>query len=84
MREMMEETTMTVGSGRTLRPAKLAALVAAAVAWAGFGNSALATETLTLKTVVSIPGGKITSFSHYFDMLTMLTQIGAMNTAAAA
>jgi hypothetical protein len=34
--------------------------------------------------VVKVEGGKITSFSHYFDMLTMLTQIGAMNTAAAA
>jgi steroid delta-isomerase-like uncharacterized protein len=26
--------------------------------------------------VVQVGGGKVTSFSHYFDMLTLLTQIG--------
>jgi steroid delta-isomerase-like uncharacterized protein len=30
--------------------------------------------------VVQVEGGKIKSGSHYFDMLTMLTQIGAMET----
>ncbi len=28
--------------------------------------------------VVQVEGGKIKSLSHYFDMLTLLTQIGAM------
>jgi steroid delta-isomerase-like uncharacterized protein len=27
--------------------------------------------------VISIEGGKVKSFTHYFDMLTLLTQIGA-------
>ncbi len=27
--------------------------------------------------VVSVEGGKVKSFTHYFDMLTLLTQIGA-------
>ena len=27
--------------------------------------------------VVEVEGGKVTSFTHYFDMLTLLTQIGA-------
>jgi hypothetical protein len=46
----------------------MAAFAAAAVASAGlmFGSSAFATETLALKTVVSIPGGKITSFDISF------------------
>jgi hypothetical protein len=46
----------------------MAALAAAAVASAtfAFGSSALATETLTLKTVVSIPSSKITSFDISF------------------
>src|ERR1700726_4713783 len=59
---------MRVGFIRIYRAAKLAAFVAAAVASAGFifRGSALATETLTLKTVVSIPGGKITSFDISF------------------
>ena len=59
---------MRVGYLRIRCAAKLAAFVAAAVASAGFmfGSSALATETLTLKTAVSIPGGKITSFDISF------------------
>jgi hypothetical protein len=28
--------------------------------------------------VAQVEGGKIKNLSHYFDMLTMLTQIGAM------
>jgi hypothetical protein len=46
----------------------MAAFVAAALASAGLllGEAALATETLTLKTVVSVPGGKITSFDISF------------------
>ena len=48
---------MRVGFVRIHRTAKLAAFVAAAVASAGFmvASSALATETLTLKTAISIP-----------------------------
>ena len=59
---------MRVGFIRIYRAAKLAAFVAAAVASAGFmfASSALATETLTLKTAVSVPGGKITSFDISF------------------
>lgn len=34
--------------------------------------------------VVRVEGGKIKSASHYFDMLTLLTQIGAMQSAAPA
>jgi hypothetical protein len=34
--------------------------------------------------VVQVEGGKIKSASHYFDMLTMLTQIGAMKSPSAA
>jgi steroid delta-isomerase-like uncharacterized protein len=34
--------------------------------------------------VVQVEGGKVKSASHYFDMLTMLTQIGATKSAAAA
>ncbi len=34
--------------------------------------------------VVQVEGGKIKSASHYFDMLTMLTQIGATKSAVAA
>jgi steroid delta-isomerase-like uncharacterized protein len=34
--------------------------------------------------VVQVEDGKIKSGSHYFDMLTMLTQIGATKSAAAA
>ena len=34
--------------------------------------------------VVRVEGGKIKSGSHYFDMLTMLTQIGAMQSRSAA
>lgn len=33
--------------------------------------------------VVQVEGGKIKSGSHYFDMLTMLTQIGAMESPGA-
>jgi hypothetical protein len=47
----------------------MAAFLAGALALAGFamGSSALATETLTLKTVVSVPGGgKITTFDISF------------------
>jgi hypothetical protein len=59
---------MRVGFVGIYRAAKLAAFVTAAVATAGFmfANSALATETLTLKTAVSVPGGKITSFDISF------------------
>ena len=32
--------------------------------------------------VVQVEGGKVKSASHYFDMLTLLTQIGAMKSAA--
>jgi hypothetical protein len=58
---------MRVGFLRIRCAAKLAAFVAAAVASAGFmfGSSALATETLTLKTAVSV-AGKITSFDISF------------------
>jgi hypothetical protein len=51
----------------------MAAFAAAAVASAAFvfGSSALATETLTLKTVISIPGGKITSFDISFVDTTL-------------
>ena len=34
--------------------------------------------------VVQVEGGKVKSGSHYFDMLTMLTQIGAMQSPSAA
>lgn len=34
--------------------------------------------------VVQVEGGKIKSGSHYFDMLTMLTQIGAVASPGAA
>jgi hypothetical protein len=45
----------------------MAAFLAGALASAGLmASPALATETLTLKTVVSIPGGKITSFDISF------------------
>jgi hypothetical protein len=46
----------------------MAAFIAGALASAGLvmASQALATETLTLKTVVSIPGGKITSFDISF------------------
>jgi len=33
--------------------------------------------------VVQVEGGKVKSVSHYFDMLTLLTQIGATTRAAA-
>ena len=58
---------MRVGYLKIRCAAKLAAFVAAAVASAGFmfGSSALATETLTLKTAVSV-SGKITSFDISF------------------
>jgi hypothetical protein len=58
---------MRVGFASSLRPARMAAFVAAALASAGlmFSGVALATETLTLKTVVSVPG-KITSFDISF------------------
>jgi hypothetical protein len=48
-------------------PARMAAFMAGALASAGIvmGSSALATETLTLKTVVSVPG-KITAFDISF------------------
>jgi len=32
--------------------------------------------------VVQVEGGKVKSVSHYFDMLTLLTQIGATQSAA--
>ena len=55
---------MRVGFVRVRHAAKLAAFVTAAVASAG--TLAYATETLTLKTAVSIPGAKITSFDISF------------------
>ena len=63
---------MRVGFLRIRCAAKLAAFVAAAVASAGFmfGSSAHATETLTLKTAVSI-SGKITSFDISFVELAV-------------
>jgi hypothetical protein len=63
--------------------------------WKGVHTGPLQTPTGTLPAsnkpielpacqVVRIEGGKVKSASHYFDMLTMLTQIGATTAAAAA
>src|SRR5437588_13029305 len=84
----MEETTMRVGSARMLRPARMAAFVAAAVVSAGFGfgvgSSALDTETLTLKTVDSIRGRKITSFDiSYVDTVLNYYLLGCHTSKAA-
>ena len=70
---------MRVGTKSRLRPARVAAFLAGALAAAGLamGSSALATETLTLKTVVSVPGGKITSFDiSYVDPVLNLYILG--------
>ncbi len=58
--------------------------------WRGVHTGPLQTPTGTIPAsnkpieipacqVVQVQGGKIKSTSHYFDMLTMLTQIGAVN-----
>ena len=63
--------------------------------WKGVHTGPLQTPTGTIPAsnkpiempacqVVQVEGGKIKSASHYFDMLTMLTQIGATKSAAAA
>jgi steroid delta-isomerase-like uncharacterized protein len=63
--------------------------------WKGVHTGPLQTPTGTIPAsnkpvempacqVVQVEGGKIKSASHYFDMLTMLTQIGATGSAAAA
>jgi steroid delta-isomerase-like uncharacterized protein len=63
--------------------------------WKGVHTGPLQTPTGTIPAsnqpiempacqVVQVEGGKIKSASHYFDMLTMLTQIGAMKSPSAA
>jgi len=63
--------------------------------WKGVHTGPLQTPTGTIPAsnkpiempacqVVQVEGGKIKSASHYFDMLTMLTQIGATKSAVAA
>jgi steroid delta-isomerase-like uncharacterized protein len=63
--------------------------------WKGVHTGPLQTPTGTIPAsnkpielpacqVVQVEGGKVKSASHYFDMLTMLTQIGATKSAAAA
>ena len=63
--------------------------------WKGVHTGPLQTPTGTIPAsnkpiempacqVVQVEGGKIKSGAHYFDMLTMLTQIGATKSAAAA
>jgi hypothetical protein len=49
----------------------MAVLAAAGMAFAAFGGVALATETLVLKTVVTVPVGKITSFDISFVDTTL-------------
>ena len=62
--------------------------------WKGVHTGPLQTPTGTIPAsnkpievpacqVVKVEGGKVKSFSHYFDMLTLLTQIGATTRAAA-
>jgi steroid delta-isomerase-like uncharacterized protein len=61
--------------------------------WKGVHTGPLQTPTGTIPAsnkpievpacqVVQVEGGKVKSASHYFDMLTLLTQIGAMKSAA--
>ena len=63
--------------------------------WKGVHTGPLQTPTGTIPAsnkpiempacqVVQVEGGKIKSGAHYFDMLTMLTQIGAMKSPSAA
>ena len=63
--------------------------------WKGVHTGPLQTPTGTIPAsnkpiempacqVVQVEGGKVKSGSHYFDMLTMLTQIGAMQSPSAA
>jgi steroid delta-isomerase-like uncharacterized protein len=58
------------------------------VIWKGIHTGPLQTPTGTIPAsnkrieipacqVVKVEGGKVQSFTHYFDMLTLLTQIGA-------
>jgi steroid delta-isomerase-like uncharacterized protein len=65
------------------------------IVWKGVHTGPLQTPTGTIPPsnksiempaceVVRVEGGKIKSGSHYFDMLTMLTQIGAMQSPSAA
>ena len=62
--------------------------------WQGVHTGPLQTPTGTIPAsnkpievpacqVVQVEGGKVKSVSHYFDMLTLLTQIGATTRAAA-
>jgi steroid delta-isomerase-like uncharacterized protein len=59
------------------------------VVWKGVHTGPLQTPTGTIPAsnkrievpacqVVEVEGGKVRSFTHYFDMMTLLTQIGAM------
>ena len=61
--------------------------------WKGVHTGPLQTPTGTIPAsnkpievpacqVVQVEGGKVKSASHYFDMLTLLTQIGATQSAA--
>jgi len=56
--------------------------------WKGVHTGPLQTPTGIIpasnKPVVQVDGGKIKSASHYFDMLTMLTQIGATKSPSVA
>jgi steroid delta-isomerase-like uncharacterized protein len=58
------------------------------VVWKGVHTGPLQTATGTIPPsnkrievpacqVIKVEGGKVTSFTHYFDMVTLLTQIGA-------
>jgi steroid delta-isomerase-like uncharacterized protein len=58
------------------------------VVWKGLHTGALQTATGTIPPsnkrieipacqVIKVEGGKVKSFTHYFDMVTLLTQIGA-------
>ena len=62
------------------------------IVWKGVHTGPLQTPTGTIPAsnkpievpacqVVKVEGGKVKSFSHYFDMLTLLTQIGATTRA---
>ena len=59
------------------------------IVWKGVHTGPLQTPTGTMPVprsacqVVQVEGGKVKSVSHYFDMLTLLTQIGATTRAAA-
>src|SRR6266404_5624976 len=54
--------------------------------WKGVHTGPLQTPTgiIPASQVVQVEGGKIKSASHYFDMLTMLTQIGATTSPSVA